>query len=161
MSTSVTSTPAALSTPASDVEHLKLAAFDAEDLAVLSAHLQDALVRIGDLAYMPEAKRFALVARRFDWECLEPTPRRRLTGLHFDRVLRARTRNIDRTRPDETLELLAITFDGPEAPSGAATLVFAGGASIRLELECIEARLKDLGPVWPCGRAPAHDVETL
>lgn len=142
------------------LEHLKLAAFDAEDLAVLSAHLQDAIVRVGDLTYVPERSRFALVARRFDWECLEGPPRRRLTGLHFDRVLRAQTRNIDRTRPDECLELLAITFDGPQAPSGAATLVFAGGGSVRLELECIEARLKDLGPVWPCGHAPAHDVET-
>lgn len=142
-------------------EHLKLAAFDAEDLAVLSAHLQDAIVRTGDLAYVPEHSRFALVARRFDWGSFGGEPRRCLTGLHFDRVLRAQTRNIDRSRPDEPLSLLAITFDSPEAPSGAATLVFAGGASVRLELECIEAWLKDLGPAWPCMKAPAHDVESL
>lgn len=147
-----------MATPALDIEQLRLAAVDAEDLAVLSAHLQDAIVRVGDLAYLPERSCFALVARRFDWQCPGEQPRRRLTGLHFERVMKARTRNIDRARPDDALELLAITFDVAEAPSGAATLVFAGGGSIRLELECIEARLKDLGPVWPCGQAPAHDL---
>lgn len=145
--------------PALDLEHLKLAALDSDDLAVLSAHLQDAIVKVGDIAYMPGESRFAMLARRFDWDCGAGEPRRRLAGLHFDRVLRCQTRGIDRGRPDEPMSLLAITFDGQEAPSGAATLVFAGGASIRLELECIEARLKDLGPVWACEGRPEHDLE--
>ncbi len=143
-----------------DLEHLKLVALDAEDLSVMSAHLQDALVKTSDLAYMPDQNRFALIARRFDWESPGRAPRRRLTGLHFERVMRCRSRGIDRGRPDATLSLLAVTFEGPDAPSGTATLIFAGGASIALELECIEARLKDLGPVWSAETRPAHDVET-
>ena len=143
-----------------DLEHLKLLAFDTEDLAILSAHLQDAVVRTGDLAYLPERQRFALIARRFDWEAEGAEPRRRLTGLHFDRVLRCRTKGIDRAREDEPLSLLAVTFAAPDAPSGTASLVFAGGASIELELECLEACFQDLGPVWSAKHRPAHDLDS-
>ena len=139
-----------------DIEHLKLVALDADDLAVMSAHLQDAVVRVGDLAYLPDRSRFALVARRFDWDSPGDEPRRRLTGLHFDRVLRCRTRDIDRGRTEEALNLLAVTFTAGEAPSGSVELVFAGGGTIQLELECIEAGMKDLGPVWACTERPAH-----
>lgn len=142
-----------------DLQHLKLIAFDSEDLKVLSAHLQDAVVRVGDLAYLPEDSRFALLARRFDWEWEGSEPRRRLTGLHFERVLRCRTRGFDRADPDASLNLLAVTFESPEGPSGTATLVFAGGCEVELELECLEARMKDLGPVWACSGRPAHDLE--
>ena len=139
------------------MELLKLAALDADDLAVVSAHLQDAILRAGDLAYLPRERRFALVARRFDWTAPEGTPpRRRLTGLHFDRVLGVRARGVPRDEPDAVLELLAITFEPGEAPSGTATLVFAGGAAIRLDLECIEAGMKDLGPVWEAESRPVH-----
>lgn len=143
----------------SDTEHLKLLAFDPDDLAVLSAHLQDAVVRICDLAYLPQENRFALLARRFDWRKAEVEPRRCLTGLHFERVVRCRTRGIDRERPEDVLNLLAVTFEPGEAPGGTATLVFAGGSTIELELECVEAQLKDLGPVWAAQHAPAHDLE--
>jgi hypothetical protein len=142
-----------------EMELLKLAALDADDLAVVSAHLQDAILRAGDLAYLPRERRFALVARRFDWTAPEGTPpRRRLTGLHFDRVLGVRARGVPRDEPDAVLELLAITFEPGESPSGTATLVFAGGAAIRLDLECIEAGMKDLGPVWEAESRPVHAV---
>jgi len=139
---------------------LKLVALDPDDLAVVSAHLQDAVVRVGDLAYLPSEHRFALVARRFDWEAgpNEP-PRRRLTGLHFERVLAARTRGIDRGHADAILNLLAITFDEKDKPSGTATLIFAEGGAIQLELECIETQMKDLGPVWEAEGRPAHDLD--
>ena len=70
------------------MELLKLVALDAEDLAVVSAHLQDAVLRVGDIAYLAAEHRFALAARRFDWRRRTSAPRRRLTGLHFERVLR-------------------------------------------------------------------------
>ncbi|KMO12500.1 DUF2948 family protein [Methylobacterium platani] len=144
------------------MELLKLAALDADDLAVISTHLQDAVLRTGDLAYLPRERRFALVARRFDWECPDGAPpRRRLTGLHFDRVLSVRCRNVSRDAPDTPLELLAVTFEPGEAPSGIATLVFAGGAAIRLELECIEAAMKDLGPVWQADSTPRHAARDM
>lgn len=141
------------------MDPLKLAVLDADDLAVVSAHLQDAIVRIGDLAYLPDQRRFALVMRRFDWEA-PAEPRRRLTGLHFERVLGVRTRGFDRDRPDDVLNLLAVTFEPDDAPSGTAELVFAGGGSVRLQLECIEAAMKDLGPVWSAESRPAHDRES-
>ncbi|WP_026190649.1 DUF2948 family protein [Methylobacterium sp. WSM2598] len=141
------------------MELLKLAALDADDLAVISAHLQDAVLRAGDLAYLPRERRFALVARRFDWTAPDGAPpRRRLTGLHFDRVMAVRCRGIPRETPDAAMELLAITFEPGEAPSGTATLVFAGGGAIRLELECIEAGMRDLGPVWGAESRPVHPI---
>ncbi|MBX9933873.1 MAG: DUF2948 family protein [Methylobacterium sp.] len=140
------------------MELLKLAALDAEDLAVISAHLQDAILRAGDLAYLAPSQRFVLVARRFDWSAAEgEAPRRRLAGIHFERVLAVRSRGITPgANSDAVLELLAITFEPGEAPSGTATLVFAGGAAIQLDLECIEVQMKDLGPVWEAEGRPDH-----
>jgi hypothetical protein len=139
---------------------LRLVALDQEDLAVMSAHLQDAEVRIGDLAYLPHERRFAFVAQRFDWETSpnEP-PRRRLTGLHFERVLSARCRGLDRTKRDTVLNLIGVTFVETDAPSGTATLLFEDGSAIQLDMECVEAQMKDLGPVWPCDKRPKHDVD--
>ncbi len=139
---------------------LRLDALDQEDLAIVSAHLQDAVVRVGDLAFLPRERRFALVARRFDWEAPPAQPRRRLAGLHFERVLGVRLRGVDRGSPDAVMNLLAITFEEGDAPSGHATLHFSDGAAIQLEIECIEAQIKDLGPVWEAEGRPAHDVES-
>ena len=142
------------------MELLKLAALDEDDLAIVSAHLQDAIVRVGDLAYLPGERRFAFAARRFDWEAgPSDPPRRRLTGVHFERVLAARTRGIDRSNPDAVLSLLAITFEARDEPSGTATLVFAEGGAIQLELECIETQMKDLGPIWEAEARPRHDID--
>ena len=148
-----------MSSSRDDLEQLKLVALDGDDLAVVSAHLQDAVVRVGDIAYLPDERRFAMVARRFDWGSGEG-PRRRLTGLHFDRVLRCRSRDLDRSKPDSSLNLLAVTFEGTDGPGGRAALVFAGGGTIEVEVECIEARMQDLGPVWACSGRPVHDLES-
>lgn len=139
------------------MDALKLIALDADDLAIVSAHMQDAVVRREDLSYLPGERRFALVARRFDWEAPD-TPRRRLTGLHFERVMRAQRLNIPQGG-ESVLELLAVTFaPAAEGPGGAVELVFAGGMAIRLEVECIEAQMKDLGPIWEAVGKPVHDV---
>lgn len=135
---------------------LRLLALDQEDLAVVSAHLQDAVVRVGDITYLPKERRFALLARRFDWEAPPNEPRRRLTGLHFERVLGARCRGLDRSNPEAVLNLLAITFDESEAPSGTATLLFSEGGAIQIDLECVESQMKDLGPVWEAEARPIH-----
>ena len=135
---------------------LRLLALDQEDLAVVSAHLQDAVVHVGDITYLPKERRFALVARRFDWEAPRNEPRRRLTGLHFERVLAARCRGIDRSKPGTVLNLLAITFDETQSPSGTATLLFSEGGAIQIDLECVEGQIKDLGPVWEAEARPIH-----
>jgi hypothetical protein len=82
---------------------------------------------------------------------------RRRTGLRFERVTAAQLSGIDVKRKDAILSLLAISFEPGEAPAGAITLRFAEGGAIRLLVECIEAELKDLGPVWRAASMPSHD----
>jgi hypothetical protein len=145
-----------------EAERLKLAAIDEEDLAVISAHVQDAVQRVGDLVYLPRERRFAAGMNRFLWEQAEDTPRqdfeRRRAALTFDRVRGVQTSQIDRADAEAVLELLAIGFEPAEPPAGHVLLVFAGGGAVRVEVECIEARLADLGPAWPTKAKPSHDL---
>ena len=137
---------------------LRLMARDAEDLAVLSAHLQDAILRVGDMVYLPRERRFILLLKRFDWlASAGGAPQRALTGLHFENVRKVFLRGFRQDRPDDLLSLLNIEFVAGEAPSGAARLVFSGGCVLRLEVECLEARMADLGPHWRVRHAPGHD----
>lgn len=136
-------------------EPLKLIALDADDLSVISAHLQDAVLKRGDIAYLPGEKRFALALRRFDWEgAAQGQKRRRLSALHFERVTAARSNKV--AAGDAVLSLLAVTFTGSDEPAGQVTLHFSDGAAIRLDVECIEAQMKDLGPIWEAVATPAH-----
>ncbi len=140
---------------------LKLFALDSEDLEVFSAHLQDAVARVGDFAWLPEQKRFVLILNRFDWaegESRDATHHRRRTALHFERVGAVRRRGIRQDNPDAVLNLLAIRFEEGESPGGAVELIFSGGAAIQLDVECLEARLSDLGPAWSTKSVPAHDT---
>ncbi|QFU15636.1 DUF2948 family protein [Microvirga thermotolerans] len=136
---------------------LKLVALDRDDLTVISMHLQDAIVRVGDIAYLPKERCFAIVARRFDWEAgPDQPPQRRLTGMHFQQVKAVRVRGIDQTNRDAVLNLLAISFEEKDPPSGTATLIFAEGGAIQVDVDCIEMQMKDLGPVWAAESRPAH-----
>jgi hypothetical protein len=142
---------------------LKLIAFDADDLAVMSAHLQDAVLKVGDIAYLPRERRFAAIGNRFDWaDALRGADNgsqeymRRRAALRFERVLGAQLLGIDLGRTDAVLCLLAISYEPGEAPEGSVTLHFADGGAIRLHVECIEAELKDLGPVWRVATMPKH-----
>jgi hypothetical protein len=142
-------------------DRLKLQAIDEEDLAVISAHLQDAVLKVGDLAYLPKEKRFAVAMNRFGWELdanEDGTHQRRRSALVFDRVTAARTCHLRRDRPEAVLELLAVSFEPTDAPAGYVTLHFAAGAMVRLEVECIEARLADLGPAWATAARPHHEL---
>ncbi|HST95720.1 MAG TPA: DUF2948 family protein [Microvirga sp.] len=139
------------------MELLRLVALDPEDLAVVSAHLQDALLRVDDMIYLPKERRFALQVRRFDWEAQSDAPQRRLTCMHFEHVTGVRVRGIDQARKDTVLNLLAISFEERDAPSGTATLIFADGGAIQVDLECIEMQMKDLGPVWAADSRPSHE----
>lgn len=143
---------------------LKLIALDTEDLNVLSAHVQDAVLRVGDMAYLPKERRFAVILNRFDWQSAVKARassglERRRAGLRFERVLGAKVQGIDLADKTVSLALLAVTFDprgGPEEVAGDVTLTFSGGAAIRLSVECVEAELKDLGAAWVAKRAPQH-----
>ncbi|WP_332683637.1 DUF2948 family protein [Bosea sp. (in: a-proteobacteria)] len=141
-------------------EPLKLIALDTDDLAVVSAHLQDAVVRKGDIAWLPGEQRFALALRRFDWEgAVRGQKRRRLAALHFERVTSARSVKIEPGAHEAVFSLLAVTFTEGQSPAGEVTLHFSDGAAIRLGVECIEAQMKDLGPIWEAAATPAHPDE--
>jgi len=143
------------------VAGLRLHALDAEDLPMLSAHVQDALLRVGDIAFLPEKRRFAIALSRFDWAAeADGRLERASAGLHFEGVRAARCLNIDQARKDGLLSLLAVAFEpGPTPPEGRIQLIFAGGATISLEVECIEAQLCDLGPRWPATARPSHHLD--
>jgi hypothetical protein len=140
---------------------LKLIALDEQDLEIVSSHLQDAVVRVADLAYVPSQKRFAAILNRFNWEkaakaAASGTNERRRTALRFDRVLGAQIKSLKPSASDRVLSLLAVRFEPSEHPSGYVTLTFSGDASIRLHVECIEAELTDLGPAWRARSKPQH-----
>jgi hypothetical protein len=138
-----------------------LAAQDAEDLEVISARLQDAVAKIGDLKYLPKTRRFAGVFNRFKWESGERGNLRIRTGLHFDGVLGVKSKNIKMGAPEAIVSLLAIKFapKGGEDPGGQVELVFAGGGSILLDVECLDAGLADVGGEWAARGRPVHEDE--
>ena len=128
---------------------LKLIALDADDLAVISAHVQDARVQPADIIWRQAEKRLVIGMNRLDWEQSlsgETKPSRLVAALRFDRVLACKSRNIDLGQADKALELHGIEFHEAEAPGGSALLLFAEGAALRLDVECLECELTDLGP---------------
>ncbi|MER8870065.1 DUF2948 family protein [Mesorhizobium sp. M0814] len=141
---------------------LKLVALDDQDLSIISAHLQDAVMKVSDLEYLPSVKRFVLTMNRFVWEAksgfLRQHNERRQAVLHFDRVLGAKTSGIARDKPDEVLSLLAISFLALDKPAGIVELIFSGGGAIMLDVECIEARLADVDGAWEATSRPVHRV---
>jgi len=143
-------------------EPLKFTVLDEEDLEVVSTHLQDAVIKVADVIWQPQAKRLVIGLNRFDWEQAvadKPQNCRRRAALRFDRVQAFKCRGVDPAGKDGVLNLLAVEFTETEAPSGVVTLIFSGEAALRLDVECLEAELVDLGPVWTCTGRPVHAVE--
>ena len=147
---------------------LRLRAEDAEDLAVISACVQDALVSVRDLAYDPNARNFVLVANRFRWEAGgvatgEGAPfERTLCAIAFDEIDEVAYRGFHRNEEDRILSLLAIrpAPRQPTAGAGAAIdLEFAAGAVIRLSAASIRCRLRDFGEPWPTVWQPGHPLD--
>lgn len=150
---------------------LKITARDAEDLTVVSAFLQDALIPLNEMRYLAQERRFILVANRFRWERAasgNSTPsaigdasfdsdedfgdlQRINCGICIDRVLAVRSRGIDQDRPDEFLSLLSLQLDG-----GNLNLLFAGGGVIQLDVETLALYMCDLGTAWPTQWRPEH-----
>jgi hypothetical protein len=144
------------------MDQLKLAALDEDDLKVISAYVQDALMQIGDIDYSPARRWFLVPMNRFVRDGKRRFFRRqyerRRSVLHFEHVLSVRSAGIDRQNIKDVLSLLAIRFVPGEAPAGTIELVFAGDAAIRLDVEFNEARLADHGPAWATSTRPYHGV---
>lgn len=142
---------------------LKLLAFDEEDLQVVSAHLQDALMRGEDMTWQRSTRRFVALFNRFDWEQALADDagdgqlfERCRCALRFDKVEAIKVKNLRPGDPGQVMELLAITYTPLETPAGRIELVFAGNRSIRLDVECIEAEVTDIGQSWKTRRKPTH-----
>jgi hypothetical protein len=144
------------------MEPVKFVALDRDDLEVVSTHLQDALVKVSDVIWRPEEKRLVVALSRFDWlsaEGTKPELRRCRSALRFERVNSCKCRCVNPAGKDAVLNLLAVEFSESDPPGGAVTLTFSGGGVLRLEVECLEAELADLGPSWPANARPIHSAD--
>lgn len=144
-------------------DELKLVALDKDDVEIVSAHVQDALVEVADIFWQPRDHRFVMALNRFDWMtavdsgfATKADYRRCRTALRFERVISCKCRGIDPNKPDARLNLLAVEFSATNAPGGIVTLTFSGGGAIRLDVECLEAELADLGEVSTAALCPDH-----
>jgi hypothetical protein len=134
---------------------LRLLAHSADDVGVISAALQDAVAKIGDIAFDARARRLTLALNRYRWENRRGGERVR-TGLQVGGVLSVSSRNLRRTAKEAVVELLAIGFEPGEAPGGVLHFTFAGGGDLKAEVECIDLILADVSAPWPAKRRPGH-----
>ncbi|MGV3550621.1 DUF2948 family protein [Rhizobium sp.] len=139
---------------------LKLLALDEEDLAVVSAHMQDAVFKCEDLQYWPSRQQFALAGNRFAWEEAEkscqPLERRR-AALVFKQVKGVKSIGFDPKKGESVQSLLALTYEREgEGPEGSIELVLAGGGAVLLHVDCIEVQLADTGGAWETKLKPRH-----
>jgi len=144
---------------------LHLRAEDDEDLTVIAAAVHSAVAKVGDIAYQPTERRFAVMMNRFRWErpdasssAFAATDQRVRSALRFDYVTAVQARGIDHRARDRVLELLTISAHLDGTNGAEVNLVFAGNATIRLELECIDLSLDDIGAPWQTRRRPNHHL---
>jgi hypothetical protein len=141
------------------MEQMKFVALDRDDLEVVSTHLQDARVKVADVMWRPQEKRLVIALDRFDWlsaEGTKPELRRCRAALRFERVNCCKCRSVNPHGKEDILNLLAVEFSESNTPAGVVTLTFSGGGALRLEVECLEVELADLGPSWPAKARPVH-----
>jgi hypothetical protein len=145
----------------SETRALRLLAEDVEDLKVISAALQDAVVKIGDIVFEPGARRLTLALNRFRWENGVKRPERVRAGLQLGGVLNVQSRKLRRDAKGAVVSLLDVTFEpseAPENPGGAVVLRFAGDADLRATVELLDVALADVSDPWPARRAPVHEA---
>ena len=136
---------------------LRLQADDAEDLSVISAQMQDAVLKRADMQFDAKRRRFALVANRFAWEAL-PQKERRRTGLHFDDVTSVKVSGFEKAQASAILSVLAISFEPADGLSGHVTINFSAGKQIRLAVDCLNVTMDDLGGAWSAIDVPDHEL---
>ena len=142
----------ALSEAKTAVEPLRLLAEDADDLQIISAALQDAILRPIDIVWEKGARTLTIAFSRFCWEC---GGTRVMSAMQFGDVMGVKSRRLPRN-PDASLELLALDFIPTEAPSGRVILMFAVGGDLRIDVECLDAVVTDISERWPARMAPTH-----
>ncbi len=139
------------------IQPLRLLAMDSDDLEIMSAALQDAVTKIGDISWESAAGRLTIAFNRLTWETAEKPKARVRAAIQLGCVLRVRSRNLRPAVPDAVLQLLAVTFEPGEAPGGRVTFAFADGGDLAAEVECVDAALADVSEPWASARKPEHD----
>jgi hypothetical protein len=136
---------------------IKLAAADAQDLQILSARLQDAVVKLKNFVWLPRTRRFVAVVNRLQWESGGKTRVR--SGLHFDGVLKVQSSQVKMGAGEAVVSILAINFTPNEGedPGGMIEIVLAGGGALRLTVEYIDAGLADMSGPWAAICTPDHE----
>lgn len=140
---------------------LNIAVLDADDLQVVSALAQDAVFPIGELKWLRKSRQFVVLLNRFRWELPNSAatkPERVQTLLAVENVLSVASQGIDRSDNDVILSLLSLSFESTDETGGNLTLVLAGDGAIRLKVEALECRLKDVTKPYqaPSGSTPNH-----
>ena len=143
------------------VQNLKLIAKTDEDLRVISAHLQDSIVKTSDIVNLKKNKIFLMQLNRFMWEDVEKgvfrKNKRIRTVLKFENVLKVTSKNVNQKKNDRFLDFLAIeTFKMPDK-NYEMNLIFSGDMVIKLVTEAIEVTLDDQGTPWESKNKPKHD----
>lgn len=144
------------------VKPMKLMALDQEDLQIISSMVQDSVLKLADIQYLPAERRLVLTMNRYLWETDENNKRQKMRArsvLSISRVDAVRAQKINQTNKDMVLSLLCVLFEETNAPAGQLTLEFSGGAVIAASIECIEAQLADLGAAWETENRPEHHLE--
>ena len=141
------------------IKPLRLLIQDAEDLSVVSAALQDAVGKVGDIEWRPAERTLTLALNRYCWEAGGRKKSRVRSGLQFGGVLSVKSRNLRRDAPEGVISLLAVQFEPQTAPGGVISLIFAGGGDLRLEVECLDGALSDLGEPWDASGEPSHTLD--
>jgi len=142
---------------------LNLGAMDADDLAIISALVQDAVFPASEIAWQPRARRFAILLNRFRWENgarAQLGPERVQSLLVFDTVQKVSSQGVALGASDMVLSLLSLEWRETAAPSGEVLLQLAGDGAIRLEIEALDVSLRDVTRPYaaPSGRRPEHGV---
>ena len=142
------------------VQNLKLIARTTEDLRVISAHLQDSIVKTSDIANLKKNKIFLMQLNRFMWEDVEKgvfrKNKRIRTVLKFENILKVASKNVDQNKNDRFLDFLAIETIKMPDKNYEMNLIFSGDAVLKLVAEAIEVTLDDQGSPWVSKNKPEH-----
>ena len=143
-------------------KNLKLIAKTEEDLRVVSAHLQDSIASVSDIANLKKNKIFLMQLNRFMWEDVEKgvfrKNKRIRTVLKFENVINVDSKNINQLKKDKFLDFLAIETNKMPDNNYEMKLIFSGDSVIRITSEVIEATLDDQGEAWNTKNKPKHQV---
>ena len=139
-----------------DAPALKLLAHEPDDLAVISAALQDAVAKIGDIRWDASARTLTLACNRFRWEGAGKKGERVRSALQLGDVTGVQARKLRRDAKQAVVELLSVAFEPGEAPGGAVLLTFAGGGDLKVSVDCLDVILADVSDPWSTPRKPGH-----